>query len=161
MLKFKLFYRSDVVVRLIFRPKKCALFSVIINGNRYDKIDLFDITKDKLFNSFNYKFIVYKSLSGIRFIEFITYYVARQISRVKIDIRKLLSQLMFLLMYEYKVMGVKCIVSGRIKGSQRAKKEIFRVGNNSLAKMTTIVKYYSSYLTTKYGKLGVKLWLFM
>ena len=66
-------------------------------------------------------------------------------------------QIAFLLVNEHNLSGIKCIISGRIKGSKRAKKEIFKFGDSSVASIARHIVYRSSYTTTKYGKLGIKL----
>lgn len=108
-------------------------------------------------NVTNYNYSIFKVKSVTNSTEFIITYILTKLNNQKISIRTLLTKLTFVLVNIYKLKGLKCIISGRIKGIQRAKTEIFRFGENSVKKENICVKYNSSDLFTNYGKLGVKL----
>lgn len=57
------------------------------------------------------------------------------------------------------VTGYKLIISGRLKGIQRAKHKLV---DNGLVKMNTLNHSFqikNHYLQTKWGKWGIKLWV--
>nr|QEM01893.1 30S ribosomal protein S3 [Nephromyces sp. ex Molgula occidentalis] len=60
-----------------------------------------------------------------------------------------------------KIIGFKLKVSGRINGSELAKQEIFKFGSLPLQTIIYDINYTNKKLKTKFGILGIKLWLFI
>lgn len=58
------------------------------------------------------------------------------------------------------VLGFKIKMKGRINGKRRARFEIKRYGTLPLQKQTANISYGSSYGITKYGSLGIKIWIY-
>jgi len=56
----------------------------------------------------------------------------------------------------YNLKGFKCLISGRLNGSQMAKIETFKFNKSSLQHISSYVKFTSINISTKYGLLGVK-----
>ncbi len=79
----------------------------------------------------------------------------------KNSLRKIIPQLVLLINKKYKIKGLKCIVSGRINGVQMAKLETFKFNESSLQNKTSDIRYNFLNIHTKYGLLGIKIWLFL
>ena len=75
-------------------------------------------------------------------------------------ILKQLSQIILLSREASSIGGLKILISGRIGGIQRARKESLLIGNVPLQTLNYQIKYSSSSIKTSYGTLGIKLWLF-
>ena len=75
-------------------------------------------------------------------------------------ILKQLSQIILLSREASSIGGLKILISGRIGGIQRARKESLLLGNVPLQTLNYQIKYSSSSIKTSYGTLGIKLWLF-
>lgn len=110
-------------------------------------------------SNFGYKILFLKIKDLLLSVEYIIDLVSYWIKNREINIRKLISDIALLLFNEYSVKGFRCTVSGRVKGEQRAQTETFNFGLYSIGNMDIYVKYGLSYLSTKYGKLGIKVWL--
>lgn len=92
--------------------------------------------------------------------KFILNYIIIRYKSYKSSLRKLVKEIVILLLNKYKIKGIKLLVSGRINGVQRAKTETFKFNEVSLHKLNLYVRYDTIDLNTKYGILGFKLWLF-
>lgn len=157
LLKTKLFNRIKtcyVVGRVHTNNSRTVVFYINVVGKKAT-LDIKNLLKcnmkKTLFGSKNCKIIFCKPNSLFTAVEYVIYYILKQILNFKTNIRKTLTKIMLLLINEYNLIGVKCILSGRIRGIQRAKKEIFKLGDSSMARATKRVKYCSSYVLTKYG----------
>lgn len=161
--KFKLFIstKSNIIFANIFSGNKCA-FLYVSDHYKNSNICFTNLSKQEILSyKFYKKIVVFKFPSLFNTVELIIFFILKRLLISTINIRKELFQLIFLLINEYNLMGVKCILSGRIKGVQRARRESIKVGHNSMTNSFNYVKYCSSYILTKYGKLGIKLWLFI
>ena len=58
------------------------------------------------------------------------------------------------------VTGVRIQVSGNLQGSERKKKRVIQIGRVPLQTIDSNLKYAYKAATTKYGVLGVKVWMF-
>ena len=148
-------------ITVIERYKRNIFFCVkIIDEEDSDKFCL--PPKKEIFNLFKSKFVITKIRAPLKSVDFIIYYVIKSLinSDSKVNTQKLLLQMAVLLIKEYELSGVKCVISGRIKGSKRARKEMFKLGDSSVASIVKHIVYRCSYVITKYGKLGIKIWLF-
>ncbi|MGX7582569.1 hypothetical protein [Candidatus Vidania fulgoroideorum] len=56
--------------------------------------------------------------------------------------------------------GIKILISGRINGSDIARKEIFKTGLMPLQTCSKKIFYKSNFTITKYGSLNIKIWLY-
>ena len=79
----------------------------------------------------------------------------------KNSLRKIIPYFIFLIYKKYKIKGCKCIISGRINGVQIAKSETFKFNECSLQDKVLNIKYNFINIPTKYGLLGIKIWLFL
>ena len=57
-------------------------------------------------------------------------------------------------------LGVKIMVSGRLGGSEIARKEWYREGRVPLATLRADIDYGFAEAKTTYGRIGVKVWIF-
>ncbi|MGX7585819.1 30S ribosomal protein S3 [Candidatus Vidania fulgoroideorum] len=57
------------------------------------------------------------------------------------------------------IRGLKIKISGRIRGGDVAKSEVFRYGQMSLNSINEKIDYLSSYKNTKFGIVGIKVWV--
>ncbi|MGX7577083.1 30S ribosomal protein S3 [Candidatus Vidania fulgoroideorum] len=57
------------------------------------------------------------------------------------------------------IRGIKIIISGRLNGNDIARKETFKYGKLALGTLSEKINYASSIAKTKYGLIGVKVWL--
>nr|YP_009186559.1 ribosomal protein S3 [Cyclospora cayetanensis]AKO71981.1 ribosomal protein S3 [Cyclospora cayetanensis]ANJ44332.1 ribosomal protein S3 [Cyclospora cayetanensis]ANN13266.1 ribosomal protein S3 [Cyclospora cayetanensis]ANN13295.1 ribosomal protein S3 [Cyclospora cayetanensis]ANN13324.1 ribosomal protein S3 [Cyclospora cayetanensis] len=106
---------------------------------------------------FNFVCLKYPLLST----NFILKYLTNKILFTKISLRKIIPQLILLINNIHKIKGFKCIISGRINGAQMAKLETFKFNESSLQNKNLYIKYNCISIPTKYGLLGVKIWLFL
>lgn len=94
--------------------------------------------------------------------EVLNYFIKSQLKKGE-PLRKILKQLsqnILLSREASSIGGLKILISGRIGGIQRARKESLLLGNVPLQTLNYQIKYSSSYIKTSYGTLGIKLWLF-
>ncbi|NP_852625.2 ribosomal protein S3 (apicoplast) [Eimeria tenella] len=110
-------------------------------------------------NKFTFNFVVLKHPLISTY--FILKYLYNKILYTKNSLRKIIPQIILLINKKYKIKGFKCIISGKINGSQMAKIETFKFNESSLQNKILNVKYNSIDVITKYGLLGIKIWLFL
>lgn len=94
--------------------------------------------------------------------EILNYFITSQLKKGE-PIRKILKQLSQVILVSREassIGGLKLLISGRIGGIQRARKESLLIGNVPLQTLNYQIKYSSSSIKTSYGTLGIKLWLF-
>lgn len=106
---------------------------------------------------FNFVILKYPLLSTY----FILKYLYKKIITTKDSLRKIIPQLILLINTKHKIKGFKCIISGRINGAPIAKVETFKFNENSLQNKILNIKYNFINAPTKYGLLGIKIWLFL
>ena len=122
-------------------------FSKFLKKNYFKKIKF----------GFNFVILKHPLLSTY----FILNYLHNKILYTKSSLRKIIPQLVVLINNKYKIKGFKCIVSGRINGVQMAKIETFKFNESSLQNKVIYIKYNFISIPTKYGLLGIKIWLFL
>ena len=108
-------------------------------------------------SKFNFVILKHPLLST----HFILKYLYNKIIFTKNSLRKIIPQLILLINKKYKIKGFKCIISGRINGAQMAKLETFKFNESSLQNKILNIKYNFISVPTKYGLLGIKIWLFL
>lgn len=59
-----------------------------------------------------------------------------------------------------KIFGIKIQISGRINGREKAKTEWYKKGCIPLQTLLANIEYSQKVVPTKYGSIGIKLWLF-
>ena len=94
--------------------------------------------------------------------EILNYFITSQLKKGE-PIRKILKQLSQVILVSREassIGGLKLLISGRIGGIQRARKESLLIGNVPLQTLNYQIKYNSSSIKTSYGTIGIKLWLF-
>ena len=94
--------------------------------------------------------------------EVLNYFIKSQLKKGE-PLRKILKQLSQIILLSREassIGGLKILISGRIGGIQRARKESLLLGNVPLQTLNYQIKYSSSSIKTSYGTLGIKLWLF-
>jgi len=57
-------------------------------------------------------------------------------------------------------LGIKIMVSGRLGGSEIARKEWYREGRVPLATLRADIDFGFAEAKTTYGRIGVKVWIF-
>lgn len=94
--------------------------------------------------------------------EFLNYFIKTQLIK-KEPLKKILKQIFQVILLEknYSIKGIKILISGRINGIQRARKEILKIGNIPLQNLNYNIKYNYNYIKTSFGLVGIKLWLFI
>nr|QEM01603.1 30S ribosomal protein S3 [Nephromyces sp. ex Molgula occidentalis] len=128
---------NKILIKLNLNFKKNYLF----------KIDI--ISSNKYFNYQNYLFYWIK-------------YLTKKIFSFKIIFNEILKELNYLFKNNnFLFYGVKIKVSGRINGSELAKQEIFKKGILPLHTIINHIEYNNYFIKTKFGNLGVKIWLFI
>ncbi|WOX79149.1 30S ribosomal protein S3 [Candidatus Shikimatogenerans bostrichidophilus] len=58
-----------------------------------------------------------------------------------------------------KIKGIKIKISGRLNGSEIARTEVYKEGSIKLSTIRSNIDYSLSEANTKYGKIGVKVWI--
>lgn len=53
--------------------------------------------------------------------------------------------------------GMKILIKGRINGSAMSKKQVFKQGRLPLQRISSDIRYFSDFIKTVYGVIGVKL----
>lgn len=119
-------------------------------------------TKKKWFTIIPYwKILLFNIKSLLLSVEYLISFILNRIKYTQGTVRKIIMNVALLLFNEYKIRGFRSIVSGRVKGEQRSKTEVFNFGVYSTSEVYTVIKYGYSYINTKYGVLGVRVWLFI
>lgn len=108
---------------------------------------------------FGFNFVILKH--PLLSTHFILKYLYNKILYTKNSLRKIIPQLVLLINNKYKIKGFKCLISGRINGVQMAKLETFKFNESSLQNKMIYIKYNFISIPTKYGLLGIKIWLFL
>jgi small subunit ribosomal protein S3 len=93
--------------------------------------------------------------------EILNYFILSQLKKGE-PLRKILKQLSQIILISRKassisIGGLKLLISGRIGGIQRARKETLLLGTVPLQTLNSKIKYSSSSIKTSYGTLGIKL----
>lgn len=160
LLKSRIFgsKKKSIIVTVVERYKRNIFFN-IKSWNKVDLGNFFSFYPLRDFTFFKGKFVLSQVCTVMRNIDYIIHYILEHLinSSVKISIRRLLMHLALLLLREYNLSGFKCVISGRIKGAKRARKEMFNLGDSSVVSPVVNIRYRSSYVVTKHGKLGIKL----
>lgn len=152
----KCYYNKNYIYNLIFFSK-----SIYLKNKKYINLYFLNflnknfLTKIKF--KFNFVLLKYPLISTY----FILKYLSNKILYSKNSLRKIIPQFILLINKKFKIKGFKCIVSGRINGIQIAKSEIFKFNECSLQNKNLNIKYNSINIITKYGLLGIKIWLFL
>nr|WPW47589.1 ribosomal protein S3 [Coccidia sp. AB-2023a] len=94
--------------------------------------------------------------------ELLNYFIKTQLIKSE-PLRKILKNLIKLISLETNssIRGLKILISGRINGIKRARKETLKIGNLPLQNLNYNITYNLNYVKTSYGILGIKLWLFI
>lgn len=109
----------------------------------------------------HWKVLLFNIKSLLLSVEYLISFILNKIKYAQGTVRKIIMNVALLLFNEYQIRGFRSIVSGRVKGEQRSKTEVFNFGVYSTSEVYTVVKYGYSYINTKYGVLGVRVWLFV
>lgn len=84
--------------------------------------------------------------------------VAQQIEK-RVSYRRAMKRAVALVM-RYGAQGVKIQCSGRLGGAEIARSEWYRVGRVPLSTLRADIDYGFATAVTKYGSIGVKVWIF-
>ncbi|ASS47035.1 30S ribosomal protein S3p (S3e) [Candidatus Nasuia deltocephalinicola] len=57
--------------------------------------------------------------------------------------------------------GMKILIKGRINGSVMSKKQLFKQGKLPLQRISSDIRYFSGFVKTIYGIIGIKLWCYI
>ena len=162
-LNFKIVLLNDLkfinVLDILFKNnyKNKCIFSIVL------------VSKNQYYNNKNYInniLVKYNKLLFIRIqvlkqpllsAKFILNYIMLQYKLRKISVRKLIKQIVHLILSRYKIKGIKFLISGRINGVQMAKTEVFKFNEISLQKLDFFVDYSNNFISTKSGLIGFKL----
>lgn len=173
--------RNYLNMKIFIKKKKLEFLSIrsSYNSNHYkyniiSSSKLLDVKNKQYMKLFFSKFLERNLLSKIKFefnflylkepllsTKFILTYLCNKLLHTNNPLRKIIPQLVLLINRRFKIKGFKCIVSGRIHGAQMAKVETFSFNESSLQDKTLHVKYSCISVPTKYGLLGIKIWLFL
>lgn len=74
--------------------------------------------------------------------------------------KKLIKQVIYNVLKKGKALGIKVVVSGRLGGLEMARTEKFKEGRIPLQFLRADIDYGFSEAKTKYGMIGIKVWLF-
>lgn len=146
----------------------CYKYSIILSSElvyvkNKQRITLFfsKFLKKNFINKIRIEFKFFYLKEPLLSSKFILIYLRNKLLYTKDSLRKILPQLILLINRKFKIKGLKCIISGRIHGAQMAKVERFNFNESSLQDKTLYVKYSCINVATKYGLLGIKIWLFL
>jgi small subunit ribosomal protein S3 len=84
--------------------------------------------------------------------------IAQQIEK-RVSFRRAMKRAVALVM-RYGAQGVKVECSGRLGGAEIARSEWYRVGRVPLTTLRADIDYGFAVAVTKYGTIGVKVWIF-
>jgi len=84
--------------------------------------------------------------------------IAQQIEK-RVSFRRAMKRAVALVM-RYGAQGVKVECSGRLGGVEIARSEWYRVGRVPLSTLRADIDYGFAVAVTKYGSIGVKVWIF-
>nr|QEM01662.1 30S ribosomal protein S3 [Nephromyces sp. ex Molgula occidentalis] len=111
------------------------------------KVDI--ITSKKYFNYTNYLFYLIKDL-------------IKKMFSLKNIFTKILEELNILKSNNFFILqGIKIKISGRINGAELAKIETYKKGIIPLHSIINNIQYNKYNIKTKFGLLGIKIWLFL
>lgn len=135
--------------------------SIFIKHKEDIKISFSEFIKKNYFThiKFGFNFVILKH--PLVSTNFLLKYIYNKLLYTNSSLRKIIPQLILLINTKYKIKGLKCIISGRINGVQMAKLETFKFNECSLQSKTLNIKYSFLSIPTKYGLLGIKIWLFL
>ncbi|MEK7452884.1 MAG: 30S ribosomal protein S3 [Patescibacteria group bacterium] len=85
--------------------------------------------------------------------------IADQIEK-RIPFRRVLKQFIEKIMQSNEVQGVKIMVSGRLDGSEMARREWLAKGNIPLQTLRADIDYAQSRAYCRYGVIGIKIWIY-
>lgn len=110
--------------------------------NKYNLISYINIKESYILNNFSFLFsnLFIKIFKRENYKKFIRDYL-----------KKILNKL---------ILGIKIIISGRINGSEIARKEIFKKGKMPLQTYSKNIFYKMESFNTKYGIISIKIWFF-
>ena len=78
----------------------------------------------------------------------------------RIPFRRALKNILDNVQKQKELLGIKIKISGRLNGIEMARSEWVREGRIPLHTMTANIEYYNDVAHTKYGLLGVKVWVY-
>nr|QEM01690.1 30S ribosomal protein S3 [Nephromyces sp. ex Molgula occidentalis] len=131
-------------------------------------LTILDKLKFKFNKKYNNKYNIFYELFYYKFkfdsISYILFYIKTLIKK-NISIRsilKLVSKNLLINNYKFnlKIYGFKFKISGIINNSTKSKIEIFNYGSLPLQTISNNIKYKLGNVKTKFGILGIKIWIF-
>ena len=78
----------------------------------------------------------------------------------RVPFRRALKSVIDITQKQKDLLGIKIKVSGRLNGIEMARSEWVRKGRIPLQTITANIEYYNDVAQTKYGLLGVKVWIY-
>lgn len=117
------------------------------------KKELYKITQNKIY--VNILEVSEPSLNA----NLVSQNIVRQIEN-KISYKKVMKQSIYNTMRGGKVKGIKILISGRLGGAEMARKEKHKEGRVPLQNLRANIDYGFNEALTKFGKIGVKVWIY-
>nr|QEM01774.1 30S ribosomal protein S3 [Nephromyces sp. ex Molgula occidentalis] len=162
---FKIFYNKKNIIIYIQFPIELKLIKSTLLTKLFNHLNLFKLKFNKKYKNFYtiYFDIIYSKLN----LNYSTYFwfVSIDILKTKYSLKFLFKELYLKFIELNKIndiiKGFKIKISGRINGVELAKNEIFKIGNISLHTILNSIQYKSKYINTKFGSLGIKIWVFI
>nr|QEM01743.1 30S ribosomal protein S3 [Nephromyces sp. ex Molgula occidentalis] len=162
---FKLVYFKENLIIYIQLPNTLNK----IKSQVYTK--LFTILmsyKKKFIQKYKFKYKLYFEIIYSKiFLNYSTYFwfISIGILKTKYSIKNLFKELYLnfreLNYIDDRLKGFKIKLSGRINGAELAKTELFKIGPLSLHTILNKIQYKSISIKTKFGLLGIKIWVFL
>nr|QEM01804.1 30S ribosomal protein S3 [Nephromyces sp. ex Molgula occidentalis] len=162
------YWNYNNIIIYIYLPFYNKLLNLQISDNKiYFLVDKVKYLQ-KLINlkyklNYNFYFEIIYSKKEFNFQNYIIFYIKNLITNnnsFKTILKKSLFELNFILNNIYILYGLKIKIKGRIKGSNLSKIENFKKGIIPLQTINNNIKYNWKYIKTKFGSLGIKLWIF-
>ncbi len=89
----------------------------------------------------------------------VAFNIAEQLER-RMPFRRVIKRAMDRVMSNKEIKGAKILVKGRLNGAEMARKEFLKEGNLPLQKFRADIDYAHVGAVTKYGVIGVKVWIY-
>nr|AZL34659.1 ribosomal protein S3 [Hepatozoon canis] len=102
---------------------------------------------------------LYRLVSYYKYINFLKLFVKINLLR-HFSIKQLYQKLYYYLVNRNNLfLGIKIIISGRLERNDLSNSDIFKFGYITFNKINMYVEYDFFYLNTKYGVIGIKIWV--
>ena len=159
------YYKNNLKVNIVFQNLNKSLSFYLTNSDKHSIIK--NISKLKLYsNTIFFKEcinIILISLKKFNDINLLINFIKLKMTYMKKHnfFLNFLKRIFYLFIYSNisNILGIKLKIKGRFNGSLRSKTRIIKLGNISLQSFQSDLLYKNDTIFTKYGTIGIKIWI--